>query len=234
MSNVSSGINEIFSSTRRDPGGIGFIDEIGGNVDGLMCCTESLGFESSDERRDVDDRIIESMNSFDDELLCSKKLLDPVNFCSKLRGGKLDLNHKKLEVKKFPPPLSSLSQDGRPTFFLRPVRGDGRLMLTEVKIGRPEILRASRQDGRLRLHLIRDEDVEDEEEIEDKLAEEITSDEEEEEEELARTEEWQFPASGGGGGDGLMRCHEQVSHHPHHHHSHHHQHVWRQQFVTIR
>ncbi|XVF42017.1 hypothetical protein PTKIN_Ptkin01aG0326500 [Pterospermum kingtungense] len=38
------------SSTKKDPGGIG-LDDMGGGVDGLMSCTESLGFESCDERR---------------------------------------------------------------------------------------------------------------------------------------------------------------------------------------
>ncbi|KAJ6380171.1 hypothetical protein OIU76_016763 [Salix suchowensis] len=36
---------------KKDLRGIGFLDDIGGGIDGLMSCTESLGFESSDERR---------------------------------------------------------------------------------------------------------------------------------------------------------------------------------------
>nr|XP_009769809.1 PREDICTED: uncharacterized protein LOC104220609 [Nicotiana sylvestris] len=72
-------------------------------------------------------------------------------------------NSEKKE-KKFPPPLSSLNQDGKPNFFMRAVRKDGRLELTEVKIGRPETLLASGQDGQLRLRLIRDEEEETEEE----------------------------------------------------------------------
>lgn len=54
------------------------------------------------------------------------------------------------KVKKFPPPLSTFNRNGRPSFYLRSVRSDGRLELTEVKIDRPEILRASRDDGQLR------------------------------------------------------------------------------------
>nr|XP_009787499.1 PREDICTED: uncharacterized protein LOC104235435 [Nicotiana sylvestris] len=69
--------------------------------------------------------------------------------------------------KKFLPPLSSLNQDGKPNFFMRAVRKDGRLELTEVNIGRPETLLAFGQDGRLRLHLIHDEEEETEEENED-------------------------------------------------------------------
>ncbi|KAJ0078567.1 hypothetical protein Patl1_22753 [Pistacia atlantica] len=40
---------------KKDPGGLGFIDDMGGGVNGLMSCTESLGFESSDERNVEDD-----------------------------------------------------------------------------------------------------------------------------------------------------------------------------------
>ncbi|KAJ6384436.1 hypothetical protein OIU78_027693 [Salix suchowensis] len=47
---------------KKDLRGIGFLDDIGGGIDGLMSCTESLGFESSDERR------------FDDDIeLCSRE-----------------------------------------------------------------------------------------------------------------------------------------------------------------
>lgn len=222
MISVSRGVDDIFT------GGTSFIDDVGGNyVDGLMSCTESLGFESSDERRAVEDRIIhESLNRIDEEL-CSRK------------AKKEEVKIKK-EV-KFPPPLSSLGQDGRPTFFLRPVRGDGRLMLTEVKIVRPEILRASRQDGRLKLHLVQDfedeteeDDVDDdEEEIQMQDNEAYIQEEEETKENLTNEElvgeneeGWQFSGTTtSGGGDGLRRCHEQVSHH---------QHVWRQHCLTIR
>ncbi|KAF2287959.1 hypothetical protein GH714_003513 [Hevea brasiliensis] len=102
------------------------------------------------------------------------------------------------EVKKFPPPISSLDHNGHPCFFLRPIRKDGRLELTEVRIDRPEILRAYREHGRLRLHLVRDEDSDINEELqvqdqehekqaeileEEKIEEEEVGEEEEEEEE---------------------------------------------------
>ncbi|KAF2307151.1 hypothetical protein GH714_025133 [Hevea brasiliensis] len=124
---------------KDDPGGIGFIDDVGGGVNGLMSCTESLGFESSDERR-VDD---------DDEIeLC----------CSANKVIKWRKIAEKREVKKFPPLISSLDHYVHPCFFLRPVRKDGRLELRAVRIDRPEIFRAHREGGRLRLHLVGDED----------------------------------------------------------------------------
>ncbi|CAI9102324.1 OLC1v1000572C1 [Oldenlandia corymbosa var. corymbosa] len=239
--------------TKRDPGGIGFIDDVGGSVNGLMSCTESLGFESSDERR-VDDEIGILDLNYEKEFLSN---------CS---SGNLRLKreHVKREVKNFPPPLSSLDQNGKPTFFLRPVRRDGKLELQEVKINRPEVLCASREDGRLRLHFVSNEDEQFDDQEEEEFEEEEVivgeSDEEEEEETIEedgyiedeeaelveeRAEGWRIPVNqhGDGGSDGgFLRCHEMVSHHQirrhqhHHHHGHHHHdmHVWSRHCVTIR
>ncbi|KAL7205080.1 hypothetical protein ACSBR2_018074 [Camellia fascicularis] len=148
---------------------IGFLDEVGGSVDGLMLCTESLGFESSDEWR-VDDKI----ENISDGVVNSMTT-------TTIRPERKRMGWRS-EVKNFPPPLSSMNQNGKPIFYLRPVRRDGRLELMEVKIERLEVLRASREDGRLRLHLIRDVDVEEEEQVEEEeKIEEVIEEEEEEE-----------------------------------------------------
>ncbi|CAK9174684.1 unnamed protein product [Ilex paraguariensis] len=226
----------LMETPKKDPGGIGFIDEVGGIVDGLMSCTESLGFESSDERR-VDDKI-DNLNN--DELGWRKSPLNNSKWKRKFA-------QKQSEVKKFPPPLSSLNYDGKPNFFLRPVRKDGRLELSEVKIHSPKFLRASRQDGRLRLHLICDEDLEMEEQVE--ADQQVQEDEEviveekvevqenekqiteekvgenKEEKRDDRVEEWRFPMASSGG-DGFRRCHEPENHHQYH------LHLWRQHCVT--
>lgn len=73
-------------------------------------------------------------------------------------------------------------------------RRDGRFLLTEVTIERPEVLRASRQNGRLRLHLIERSNDDDEEE------EEIREEEEKEEEKVEVAS--MAP---------MMRCQEAVS-----------------------
>ncbi|WKA02950.1 hypothetical protein VitviT2T_021096 [Vitis vinifera] len=223
------------SPPKRDPGGIGFIGDVGGWVDGLMSCTESLGFESSDERR-VDDE----MKTCYEECWRSK----PLRVKSKWRNSR-----ERREARKFPPPLPSLNHNGQPSFFLRSVRKDGRLELTEVRIDRPEILRASRQDGRLTLHLIKEEDngVEEEppqEEVQQHQEEEFEEEEEEEKEkekeheedddfEEEVVEEWRFTAAAAAassnGGEGLRRCHELVQQHHHHH-----LHGWSQPCVTSR
>jgi hypothetical protein len=210
---------------KKEPGGIGFLDDIGGGVDGLMCCTESLGFESSDERR------------FDDDNELCSRVISTINKVKWREFG------EKKKAKKFPPPLSSLNHNGRPNFFLKPVRKDGRLELTEVRIDRHEILRASRQDGRLRLHLVEDEEfpvVEEEYEPEQEQEEYLEEEKEGEleEEEMVVKENNEEESAGELGfrvnKEGLrIRCHELVvDHHNDYHHHHHRSNLWSQQYCV--
>ncbi|VVA12763.1 Hypothetical predicted protein [Prunus dulcis] len=220
-----------FEAKKDYAGGFGFIDDIGGGVDGLMSCTESLGFESSDERRVDDHQIIETIghhhqNEDDDpveEDACLRMMRQSMRRVSKWKRT----GEKRAEAKKFPPPLSSLNQNGQPRYFLRPVRKDGRLELTEVRIYRPEILRAYRQDGRLRLHLVTHEPDLQEEEAEG-IQEENEEEEEEEDvidekesiinvKEAEEEEEEEEERKLAVGGEGFRRCQNLVSggHHLH-------------------
>lgn len=212
--------------SKKDPGAIGFIDYMGGGVDGLMSCTESLGFESSDERT-ADDHQMEEM---------SNQSSSKARWRKDYRHGR-GVGGERKEAKKFPPPLSSLNRNGQPSFYLRSVRTDGRLELTEVRIDRPEILRASREGGRLRLHLVREGDEveeaeEGEESLEEELQDEETLEEEDEKEEEGSVGEWRL--------QGFRRCNEMMGQHDYHHHQnmsrHHHSHlhVWRQHCVPTR
>nr|GMD42123.1 protein FANTASTIC FOUR 1 [Ipomoea batatas] len=144
--------------------------DVGGNFDGLTSCTESsVGYESSVEL----DEIVDDNNDIKDSLSYS------------WRFGRTEAERRK--SKKFPPPLSSLTQDGKPTFFLLPVRKDGRLKLRQVKSNWPETLLASRKDGRLRMHLIYSDDDDDQgspeicDEQEDEAQDAITEEEAEKE-----------------------------------------------------
>ncbi|KAF4389956.1 hypothetical protein G4B88_003439 [Cannabis sativa] len=228
--------------------GMGFIDDFGAGVNGLTSCTESLGFESSDERRveEDDHHVMDSVGG--EELTLTSRPWSTSTATKAKCGGirrrsirdrHLYQNH---EVKKFPPPLSSLNQNGQPSFYLQAVRKEGRLELTEVRIHRPEILRAFRENGRLRLQFIREDDdcddAEEEEDCNDEKVEEkekevvpeevIISEEKKEEEEEKDDgdddddQEIKIPVSSG---EGLRRCHEEVvNNHNHHHHHHGHQH----------
>ena len=93
--------------------------------------------------------------------------------------------------------------------MLRQIRSNGRLEIARVLISRPEILCASRENGRLRLHLVVDddeceleEDEEEKEEVENEEEEEADEGENEMEETPAMAvaaaaeeeREWKIPA----------------------------------------
>ncbi|KAK7337827.1 hypothetical protein VNO77_18414 [Canavalia gladiata] len=205
---------------------IGFVDDVGGGVDGLKSCTESLGFESTDEIHiknngddDKENHDNDDEDDEDDDEMWRRRMMRAEG-----RG-----NWKKLRL--FPPPLSSLNRNGKPSFYLRPVRKDGRLELMEVRIQRSEILHASRHNGRLTLRLIPEQNIleeeeEDEEEEDEEEEEELEGiEEEEEEEELEEMEEEdeirnekEEERVGVGEWRGLRRCHEMVNQHHHHVH----------------
>ncbi|KAF5746985.1 protein FANTASTIC FOUR 1 [Tripterygium wilfordii] len=119
----------------------------------------------------------------------------------KWRRRRRRLLERKREQKKFPPPLSSLCENGQPSFFLRPVRKDGRLELTEVRIDRPSVFHAYREDGRLRLHIVSDINIHDDDvEEEEEMMEEEEEEEVKEEEQVVGGGEWRF--------EGFRRCHQ--------------------------
>ena len=235
-----------------------FVDEeIGGGADKLMCCTESLGFESIDEMR-VDDQIdkiedhddIDKDNNYNNNGDDVDEDEDEEGCCEGRRDYWRELK------KSFPPPLSSLNQKGQPSFALVPVRKNGTLQLNKVRIKRPEILYASREDGRLRLYLVPDHcnDVEEEEEeeyageeqqeeqelveedIEEEQQEQETIVQSEEEEEIIRYEKEEDRVVGDwkihNNVEGFRRCH-QVVNQCHNHHHHHHQHNLHMYGVSI-
>ncbi|GAU11559.1 hypothetical protein TSUD_345500 [Trifolium subterraneum] len=104
MSNLKPNVTEITNPPRRF---------VSGDVDGLMSCTESLGFESSDERRVNDDDDVNCDENENDEIWRRKMMMKK----AESRGNLM---------RSFPPPLTSLNRNGKPSFYLRPVRKDGR------------------------------------------------------------------------------------------------------------
>lgn len=103
---------------------------------GLGLCTESLGSESCDSGIDI--------NAGEESAAETDK-----------RKLKRPLRRRRAEV-RFPPPLPWMTgRGGRRSRFLKAERSDGRFVLTEIQIDPPpEILRAIRTDGRLRLELV--------------------------------------------------------------------------------
>ncbi|KAI4343237.1 hypothetical protein MLD38_027765 [Melastoma candidum] len=217
---------------RKDTGGIltlGFFEEVGEVVDGLMSCTESLGFESSDERRV--DEVVRDLGKDGGGRGGGGGGEDlDVRSCVLSRAKRREGSSEKVRDRKFPPPIKSLNDRGQPSFFLRALRRDGRLELEEVRIDRPEILLASRADGRLKLEFVKEKEAgESKEEAEDADETiEVTGEEYKQVEEEEEEEEWTLGVSSG---EGFRRCNEMVGERRRHHND---LHVWRQHCVTIR
>ncbi|XP_020576482.1 uncharacterized protein LOC110022045 [Phalaenopsis equestris] len=129
-----------------DPGAWG-LHEATAVAGGLGLCTESLGSESCDSGIEIDDG--------DDS---APEIEKP--------NTRRPSQRRRAEV-RFPPPLPwMMGGGGRRSRFLKAERRDGRFLLTEIQIEpQPEILRAIRSDGRLRLELVESEEEGDEEAI---------------------------------------------------------------------
>ncbi|KAF7071524.1 hypothetical protein CFC21_076811 [Triticum aestivum] len=108
----------------------------------LLLCTEGLGSEST----------VDVLRDDDDELAAA--------FRRQVETGDdayvVDANQEEKENQRpppsFPPPIRSISvRGGKPSVCFRSFRPDGRFVLVEVVIPGKELLRASREGGRLRL-----------------------------------------------------------------------------------
>uniref|UniRef100_A0A0D3HIC9 FAF domain-containing protein n=1 Tax=Oryza barthii TaxID=65489 RepID=A0A0D3HIC9_9ORYZ len=92
-----------------------------------------------------------------------KKLVDPASFTEIF--GELHFQEKPVDVAaaaaarflppppppSFPPPIRSIGRGGKPCVCFRSFRAEGRFVLMEVVIPGKDLLRATREGGRLRL-----------------------------------------------------------------------------------
>ncbi|MQL84305.1 hypothetical protein Taro_016807, partial [Colocasia esculenta] len=100
------------------------------------CCDERMGAEERQAEQEICQRIEEykrrpPSGEVDDDALQHRK-------------GR-SMRRRKTQAKEFPPPIPLLGVGGHSSSFLKVVKSDGRLVLTEVRVERPEILRASRR-----------------------------------------------------------------------------------------
>lgn len=151
------------------------------NSDCLSICTESLGFESSD---DVEDIMNELSNGNDQEH-------EEIRSTNTNNQGIISHEYSKIRSRTnkgalLPPPISCIGRNGKPCVCFESFRENGRFILKEVRIPEWEFLHACREDGRLKLHIVQsddefleedeeyDDDSEDEEE--DESSEDVTND----------------------------------------------------------
>ncbi|XP_026452159.1 protein FANTASTIC FOUR 1-like [Papaver somniferum] len=190
-------------------------------------CTESLGFESSDQMElegdEEDEKKIMVEDLLSTSILNERHIRSLDRYRRKPSSDKLgedDLLKSKKKKLVFPPPLSTMNQEnGKPNSFLKPVRKDGKLELIQVHIIHPKpIFQASRQDGRLRLYFIDKKVDEENEEIkeEEQVIETKEIKDEGSHSSSIRIKELKFPLMGTN--EGFMRsCHELIANHHHHH-----------------
>ncbi|KAL8109405.1 hypothetical protein AgCh_025484 [Apium graveolens] len=145
----------------------------------LSSCTDTLRFESCHEKS--------VKNDFENS--AKSRAIDI--------WRKYDTKNKGIKNKTVPPPLSSFDANGKPTFFLHPVRNNGRLKLIEVKINRPEGLHALGEYGQHRLYPVESNDKSSDLITSTDVAEERISDNKDKR--IAK--ELKFPVSRGGGED---------------------------------
>ncbi|KAI5666742.1 hypothetical protein M9H77_16595 [Catharanthus roseus] len=132
------------------------------NSESLSLCTESLGFESSDDVEDLRNETSFDFQNQEEKTQSFSKHLQSENSWKESKRSK--------SKGSFPPPISCIGRTGKPWVCFKSYRQDGRFILQEIRIPTQEFLHACREDGRLRLQFIQSDDEilqEDEEEDDD-------------------------------------------------------------------
>ncbi|PIA28221.1 hypothetical protein AQUCO_07200101v1 [Aquilegia coerulea] len=111
----------------------------------LQPCTEELkDVEESNNDKKIDD------DSKDTKMVDIPK---PMKQCN--------IGMSRPPNKNYPPPLSSFGKNGKPQYSFKHIRQDGRLVIQMIKNPPQDYLHACRENGRLRIYLVKAEDQED-------------------------------------------------------------------------
>ncbi|XP_077232105.1 uncharacterized protein LOC143866516 [Tasmannia lanceolata] len=168
------------------------------NSESLQLCTEGLGFESSGEVEDSKNKSGDDWDNHEKEILEKYGALKlPLE---NQHGGSRNVfysagggSYKRSSTNgSFPPPISCIGRSGKPWVYFRSYRHDGRFVLKEIRIPTQELLHASREDGRLKLHFVQPdaEIAEEKKEEEDDDVEEKEEEDDDDEEEEEKGEEY--------------------------------------------
>uniref|UniRef100_A0A0E0E2V7 FAF domain-containing protein n=1 Tax=Oryza meridionalis TaxID=40149 RepID=A0A0E0E2V7_9ORYZ len=119
----------------------------------LLLCTEGLGSESTVDADDMvkdgdgSGAVVDSGMDVDDDAsdVGAAAVARDNAFAA---GGK---ENRPPPPPSFPPPIRSIGRGGKPIVCFRSVRAEGRFVLLEVVIPGKDLLRATREGGRLRL-----------------------------------------------------------------------------------
>ncbi|KAG8070907.1 hypothetical protein GUJ93_ZPchr0006g40754 [Zizania palustris] len=130
----------------------------------LGICTEGLGSESSESSGDVD--VSDDYTDKDvvaHALPCKRQHYRPDDSNDDNGQTTVPLQAWTRTGRAFPPPISVIGAGGKPWLYLRAHRGDGRLVLREIRIPSRELLHACREDGRFKLHFAHPEEQDEDE-----------------------------------------------------------------------
>lgn len=128
----------------------------------LEICTESLGSETGSEISLPSYSTDEDKDDHPQKQEQEKEELSPQTF-EEFPVVKFNHNKKTSSFlpKSFPPPISSLAAEDKPSVHMQSYRQNGRLILEAVSVPPQNHFRAQRVDGRLLLTLITTEEAED-------------------------------------------------------------------------
>lgn len=138
----------------------------------LQLCTEGLGFESSDDVEELKNGMNENW-----EPLSVKEEIPLGNSSNGEYSGRRSRGG--VGETQYPPPISLIGKNGKPSVCFKSYRDNGRFVLKEIRIPTKEFLHAHRENGRLKLNFVQpDGDMFLQEEAEDEEAEEEEEDRE--------------------------------------------------------
>lgn len=119
------------------------------NSESLQLCTEGLGYESLDDVEDLKGGMDEQEWQREEEEETSKKqIMNPNLKPAMIRKT------KSVSMEDFPPPISCMGKSGKPWIGFKSYRYGGRFILKEIRLPSHEFLHASRENGRLKLHIL--------------------------------------------------------------------------------
>lgn len=140
------------------------------NSESLQMCTEGLGSESFEDMEDIKKDTNQDWQNqdFDKEITLEH---NPMT----------EYRRSRTSVSTFPPPISCIGKSGKPWVCFKAYRQDGRFVLKEVRTPSQEVLQACREDGRLKLQFIQNDNIPEteEEEEDDDVDQELEGHEEE-------------------------------------------------------
>ncbi|XP_020585292.1 uncharacterized protein LOC110027966 [Phalaenopsis equestris] len=96
---------------------------------------------------------------------CSDAETEKRSSCEKVGECVRSYSDVRPRIAGFPPPISTIGSGGKPRVYFKSIRKDGRFVLREIRIPKQRLLQTRREDGRLKMRVLRPREEEEEEEM---------------------------------------------------------------------